>query len=478
MHSLLDRTVAAFRGDLDAYRGGWLPAIPALAQRYGVSRDTMTRAARRLAAEGLIEMSRGRRMRCCGDRLAEPPLPGAPVAARKLAAALEGLIADGELQCGQPLPKTLALVDQFRVSPHTVSKALRGLAAKNRIHKSGKHWICGPKKIVRPRDSAAPNVIIVVQKTPEAWPGLYRSSRTEGFCRAFEEEADKRHIQIVTLVTAEENSYEGTFPAGRESFMRLTRELGERYLGALFVSPVDHMPDLREWMDIACRRGRPAVWFDRGDELARWRPGGKGRELTFRCHFHEQPAIDAALVFLCERGRRRAAFFRDTNDRWQIRRGEMLVQRARAIRPGMEITHRPPAAMQPATHVWEDYVARFITSGYPFTSRFEHHRLLAAYLSLDIDTFIAPNDRIAHWMASSLGRYTRGGGKRVSLISFDNNLYSRRLPVTSVDFGFRDLGYKAFHAIMRDLPISHDRDGNIGAKPYVADRGSVMRTLC
>jgi len=48
-----------------------LPSEPDLAERYGVSRETIRRAVRMLAAEGRLQVSRGR-----GTFITAPPVPG------------------------------------------------------------------------------------------------------------------------------------------------------------------------------------------------------------------------------------------------------------------------------------------------------------------------------------------------------------------------------------------------------------------
>jgi DNA-binding LacI/PurR family transcriptional regulator len=61
----------------------------------------------------------------------------------------------------------------------------------------------------------------------------------------------------------------------------------------------------------------------------------------------------------------------------------------------------------------------------------------------------------------------------MSLISFDNSASITPLPVSTVDFGFGNLGYSAFHLIYGDVTIHRDRAGNVAGRPVVIHRGSI-----
>jgi DNA-binding LacI/PurR family transcriptional regulator len=62
---------------------------------------------------------------------------------------------------------------------------------------------------------------------------------------------------------------------------------------------------------------------------------------------------------------------------------------------------------------------------------------------------------------------------RMALISFDNSRLVHPLPITSVDFGFGDLGYAAFHALMGDIPVDIGRGRRRPARAFVVHRGSL-----
>jgi DNA-binding LacI/PurR family transcriptional regulator len=91
----------------------------------------------------------------------------------------------------------------------------------------------------------------------------------------------------------------------------------------------------------------------------------------------------------------------------------------------------------------------------------------------EITAVLASND----WQGRKLHTWLTDLGVRVpeeiSLLSFDNYRSKYWHPLTSVDFGFDSLGYAAFHTILGDIPIKHDRKGNIKPVARVVHKGSV-----
>jgi hypothetical protein len=58
----------------------------------------------------------------------------------------------------------------------------------------------------------------------------------------------------------------------------------------------------------------------------------------------------------------------------------------------------------------------------------------------------------------------------VSLLSFDNNHYSRPFSISSIDFGFGELAYRAAHAFLGDIPVKADHKHNLYSRPYLLAR--------
>ena len=83
---------------------------------------------------------------------------------------------------------------------------------------------------------------------------------------------------------------------------------------------------------------------------------------------------------------------------------------------------------------------------------------------------LAPNDYFAH----QYYHWLRATGHRmpddVSLLSFDNNHYSRPFSISSIDFGFGELAYRAAHIFLGDLPVKADYKHNLHSRPYLLAR--------
>jgi DNA-binding LacI/PurR family transcriptional regulator len=63
--------------------------------------------------------------------------------------------------------------------------------------------------------------------------------------------------------------------------------------------------------------------------------------------------------------------------------------------------------------------------------------------------------------------------RRLSIISFDNLAETETVPITTVDFGFQRLGYLSIHAVIGDIPVPADRNGNIAGVCSLVSRGGV-----
>ena len=60
-----------------------------------------------------------------------------------------------------------------------------------------------------------------------------------------------------------------------------------------------------------------------------------------------------------------------------------------------------------------------------------------------------------------------------SLISFDNSHFLAESPINSIDHGMTRLGVHAFQWIAREIKVRRNRQGELPARPFVVERGSV-----
>ena len=88
--------------------------------------------------------------------------------------------------------------------------------------------------------------------------------------------------------------------------------------------------------------------------------------------------------------------------------------------------------------------------------------------------FLAMNDVLAKeyylWFRALGLRIPRD----LSIISFDNMYESKAYGIASVDFGYADMGYRAAHLLIGDIPVATDgRRWHIRPEPVLHDRGSI-----
>lgn len=93
-----------------------------------------------------------------------------------------------------------------------------------------------------------------------------------------------------------------------------------------------------------------------------------------------------------------------------------------------------------------------------------------------VTALVAPNDPMACRQFAALRRMGYAVPGDISLISFDNRPTLRPFPITSIDFGLDDLGYRAFHLLFGAVSIdtgSRVRQGHLRGTSRVVDQGSV-----
>jgi DNA-binding LacI/PurR family transcriptional regulator len=90
-----------------------------------------------------------------------------------------------------------------------------------------------------------------------------------------------------------------------------------------------------------------------------------------------------------------------------------------------------------------------------------------------VTALVAPCDYDGRYLYGWLLLAGYRPGLDLSLVSFDNAWAAQQFPVSSVDFGFELLGYKAFHLIYGDVPVRKTGSGEVSAEAFVTERGSI-----
>jgi DNA-binding LacI/PurR family transcriptional regulator len=387
----------------------------------------------------------------------EEPLPERPASRLEmLRETLQDRIETGEWRAGHVLPKISALARELSASNSTVVTALRTLEARGLVHRQGKHWASGPKpaQVSSARASSAQPVIVVVQDLPYSWHYLTFSAREGVFFSTFMAEAQRYDVRMRSAsVDCPTDMASAVGLIDRPSVGRFVRSLGERYQGALVVARRCSRSVLADWIDALLRYGRPVVWFDRNDEGLPDRPAGR---LLVRCHYDETSAISTALEALRSFGHTVALYpYGDWGAvrpaAWKTKRGGLV--KALAAEMGMQVH---------AVEQIEDN-GTLLPGG----------ALMKAARAHGATAIIAPRDKVAADLYTQLVADGVRIPQHISMVSFDNRPLLISRPISSVDFGFGHLGHAAFHSLYGVVNVRRDRKGNVAARPYLVDRGSI-----
>ncbi len=501
---LVEQLVEKLARMVENHGDGRLPSMSELSRHFGVSRPTLAKAAHILRARGLVTFTKGQRMRVGGRALREVPLPHRS-APDWLAHLVMRRIADGELRTGDVLPKGVYLVAHGRHSASTVSRALRGLAARDAIHKRGNRWIVGPAE--KPLEGGfarvlRPPTVLVIMERLVAWRELCMTDPAMHFCQAFISEAERRGILIEQAITEPFPYSERVHPSGMMAVVDRMRQMGDCFLGALLVGTHARIPGLEEWITTILRQRRPVVWFDLHNEGLRDRTLAKERSFT-RCCFDESVVGSAALEVLERFGHRTVGCPVPSKALSPQRFDESLAQTSNLNIishpfPGdfwnrLFHVHDPLGETQRLAQRGLPHV-RVALSPYAKMDRiaalkalreFSRHTrgytvslspVLTPYLrDPRVTVLVAPNNdwakRYYYWLSAAGVRMPN----HLSLLSLGNNLESQALPISTIDYGLDTLGYNAIHAILQDVPLSPCARNTITARPRLINRGSLAQ---
>jgi DNA-binding transcriptional regulator YhcF (GntR family) len=478
------------RARRDAFPDGKLDSILAMAKQAGVSKATMQKALDSLREQGLIESFRGKGTFWKGPGAGRPQTgPGNSLVT--LAGKLSERILDGTYRVGQALPKVGFISSQEGVSPDTVCAAFKLLEGERLIRKHGKSWLAGGGGDFRgtagdthrtPRN--APAILLLVPDY-RFWEQAYHEEHSAKFVQNFYLEIERMGMETHLATVAPSDS--GFFSSGRPRIQSLIQSLGERYLGAMYISR-DAEPGLLSWLG---RFKRPVVWLDLEclvkDLDMRSIPGGSR---LFRCLKDEEASVTMALDALVGLGHTRIGFpiLRSPEFPWIQHRSAVLKERAAALHPQVTIVESEHGEGFWHPKPWigpEDFPAWL--AGYRTREDGRRSPLRdlipslmdmldkekAARFGGPVTAILAPNDYFAHqyflWFRE-MGLRVPGD---VTLLSFDNNHWSRPFSISSIDFGFSDLSYQVAHIFLGDIPVRPDALHNLKSRPVLMGRDTL-----
>jgi DNA-binding LacI/PurR family transcriptional regulator len=243
-------------------------------------------------------------------------------------------------------------------------------------------------------------------------------------------------------------------------------------------------------------RGKPLVHFDSTDTMAQWAAPlvARRKNRYYRCHLDERAALRLALETLVSAGHTRIGvpWFSSSKADWVPQRMERIQEVARTMDSAPTlvcIEQKEPfwryvdefdlrtyrQEIEVAIEKEEPTMVAGVSSHVPFGARLmKHTPSLREILGPGRATAILSLNDL---MARELYLWTTYTGTRVpgdlSIVTLDNSLTCRNIPVSTIDFGFARLGYLAAHILIGDIPVQADKDGNIPGRPMLIERGSI-----
>jgi DNA-binding LacI/PurR family transcriptional regulator len=257
-------------------------------------------------------------------------------------------------------------------------------------------------------------------------------------------------------------------------------------------------PALPEQLSWLCQFKKPVVWLDMDSKAPQWNRKKIGRSNFFRCHSDEQKAVGLAVDYLHAAGHRTVGFPKYipythltffVDERIAHARNRIASQGY-----DMEIVV-PPLAPEP----WDNWPDTSDNEIFDVLSdirienrkkhaalhgaRFEHAlgkdllrrtpTLQTLLAGSQVTAIIAANE----WLAITYFYWLKYAGlsipRDLSIIGFDNHRRFMQHPTATLDLKLDELGYLAAHLLIGDIPVRHDRKGNVAAQPQFIDRGAL-----
>ncbi len=478
-----------------------------LAKRYNVALETVLRAMRLASKAGVVDMSRGRKIRFRPHPREESSATGCErrnSAAGRLGEAIKKLVAKGEFTAGTPLPKSNFFQREHRVSSHTVTRALRLLEKEGVIYKEGTRWIAGRRPVRSMASAYYPSVICVLQLTPHSFGELLAHGIWEKFANSFVDEALAKGIQLQTVLFDSSLSSVGSL-AGRTDFANYVKQLGDRYLGTLVVSPrgYEYRDLLLDWIPFCARLGKKVVWLCTTLAWPQIEPKMRSYSNVLFSLFadwetrEQSPGmVGLALESVVRAGHRKILFVDTIEDKskWISLRIETLykyagkhfdsisfgvVRREQASTPReLRATARRLSRISEGRLNWGDGMLEPLLRAGSARDDIEREVLedaavmIPSLLKYRPTAIIAPNDLRARRYYNLFHVLGIKIPRDLSLVSFDNAPFIRLLPISSIDFGMSSLGYRTIHTFIGDVPNSATKYC-IWADPRLNHYGSI-----
>jgi len=495
-----------------------LPSLSNLAGHYGISMPIMRAVLKNLKNAGLIALSARRRaivVKNVDRRMENAPLVAA-TPENALYQRLRSRIESGTYRSGQPLPKTAYLAASEHVATQAVVRVCRRLLHDGLAHRKGRSLIAGrPSQEYEIGIARERRCVLIVQERQAAWKELSLSWWTLPFVQSFLREMSLHGVAPRTALLEQTDSPAG-MPAGKAEISALVDHLGGRLLGFLIddmgwsQSEPHRTRHILQEMRWLCTLGKPVVSFDCLEQMYEPRVAPELRmcidsmmqapemKRFFRCYLDGGDSVCLAIAMLSRLGHRIVGFpTLGKGLEWMHSRREDLRSAAAMLGLPVRVLDSqecsPLFAASSSTRLEEvgtilshidrpfasTFVRRVEKMGKP-SARFSDlsHEcrelvLLTAHLAPFLMThgltaFIAPSDTYARQIYRWLIAAGFSLPESISLLSFDDRQeVTYPHAISSVNFGFDNLGFTAFHALLGDIPVKIDKWRSVAAKSRI-----------
>lgn len=490
---------------LKSYQAGKLPSANTLSKYLRISRHTLSKAFKKIDNSRIFQLEKSK------NNLTYNKQPNSLTNDSKtlLYNQIKDFIIQGKWNSGDSLPKIGFFCHSMSISNHTVQKVYHRLIDEGLVYKDGKQFIIGPKRIGPQKNII--HYIGLVEPKSFTWQRFLRMERAREFCRRFDDESDRYNVRTLTFAETILLNDPQVYPIKPNIVHQLIHELGDQYKGTLIIGQQHEYQNFDDVANLFRSLKLPTVWFDRTAQSI-----CKPIKYFIHARTDERNIVDAALEKLHFYGHKRVLYPIWDIQNWSTIRFELLKNRASHYSIDIECTEplltRVDNLIDSLTkdnslHFLEilrkfnlsNQTLRTISNLLEKLKSFPDRKaLLDLSKALQRDesimftelfseqlnsenpptAIIAPNDWYGHKYYQTLTTFGYQIPKDISLISFDNERGLIRLPLSSVDFGFGELGYRAFHLIMgNNHQDKISSNGRLESKPYVVDRGSICPVI-
>ncbi len=499
------------RSEIERSASKHLPPLRKLCEQYGVSLKTAAKAVHLLEDQGVVSIRQGSAVTIRGHAEADDEHEstgwGWNSSRSKLCAKIRQSIESGTFRSGQYLPKIKYYVVTEKVTDSTVTAAFDTLQKQGLVHRVGRRWVVGPSAggssgaHKDPATGVSSPVILIVVPDYYRWR-MFFVEELRGFVGEFL--ACLRHYDTqFQVVQAEET---GSFlprhhPVGRDRILKTVDQLGKRYQGAFIHSHYSYFPDMQDWIEWLVQFGKPVMWFDYDNSAPTLDRRAVGSQRYFRLYSHIDAAVEVVLRVLEEYGHTRIGIARygpNLNAAWTVQRVESIQRIARERYPSLSIDVEcvperfwedyrdlvEPRTFDDTVLLYANAIEGELRGRHPKMSANKRRREVRERLLSSTPTL---SNLVAHGctVIVTMNQYMGVNAlywldfvglevpADISLLAFDNIAPLVNHPISTVDFGFANLGYQAAHLFIGDIPVRTDRWGNIGSSPQFVNRGSL-----